>query len=792
MKLGNRVLFPGIQPGRSPAVWSTDGTAAGTRAIHEVCSGSCDRTVVGFEPVAGRVLFVVGPADVFSSGDYVLWQTDGTAQGTRRLASFETNPFAFGAQIEPVAAGGRILFPAEVEGSGSRQLWATDGTPEGTGPISLIGRNGFGSNPTGFVSDGRGVWFAASSSAWRSEGTAATTVEVGGPEPVIVRGLALYVRWDGVESEGLWRSDGSPGGDLLLTPPGSGRFLALSAFGERAAFVLQRPDGAVFLGESDGTPAGTRTRFELPPHFGDELTRMVALGPELFFLGRNRNTSEPYFWRSDGTPSGTFEIDLGEVRFLGPDPVRVGNRIFFLGYSSRAQIWKLENPAGPPEPLLPVELPGYAGSDPSNLIEYQGALYFMAGSGIASGGRGLWRSDGTTAGVVLLASFNGSSQPQIVGFTPFGGRLYFASDDGEHGVELWQTDGTAAGTVLVRDIRPGPTSSSPQALAAAGGRLFFSANDGVHGFELWESDGTAAGTRMVQDIAPGVASSDPRELTASGGKLFFSADDHEHGREPWVLDLAGSGCQPSEEALCLGGRFRVEATWRDFEGHSGRGRAVSLTADTAYFWFFDPANVEVVLKALDGRTTNGHHWIFYGALSSVEYTLTVTDTETGATRRYVNLPGRLSSVADTRAFGPLGATGSDLTSAPATADPDTIVRTSRATAASCSPSATRLCLQGGRFAVEARWKDFQGKTGTGQAVPLSGDTGYFWFFGPDNVEVVLKVLDGRPLNNKFWAFYGALSSVEYTLTVTDTETGKVKTYTNPSGRLASVADTAAF
>jgi hypothetical protein len=114
-------------------------------------------------------------------------------------------------------------------------------------------------------------------------------------------------------------------------------------------------------------------------------------------------------------------------------------------------------------------------------------------------------------------------------------------------------------------------------------------------------------------------------------------------------------------------------------------------------------------------------------------------------------------------------------------------------AAPCVPSATRLCLQGGRFAVEADWRDFQGNEGKGTAVPLpGGDTGWFWFFGPDNVEVVLKVLDGRPLTGKFWVFYGALSSVQYTLTVTDTETGNVKDYKNPSGWLASVADTGAF
>jgi hypothetical protein len=101
-------------------------------------------------------------------------------------------------------------------------------------------------------------------------------------------------------------------------------------------------------------------------------------------------------------------------------------------------------------------------------------------------------------------------------------------------------------------------------------------------------------------------------------------------------------------------------------------------------------------------------------------------------------------------------------------------------------------LRGGRFAVEASWKDFQGNTGQGSAVSLTGDTGHFWFFDPANVEVVLKVLDGTPLNGKHWFFYGALSNVEYTLTVTDTRTGKVKIYRNPSGRFASVADTAAF
>ncbi|HEX7184751.1 MAG TPA: hypothetical protein VF756_29655, partial [Thermoanaerobaculia bacterium] len=79
-----------------------------------------------------------------------------------------------------------------------------------------------------------------------------------------------------------------------------------------------------------------------------------------------------------------------------------------------------------------------------------------------------------------------------------------------------------------------------------------------------------------------------------------------------------------------------------------------------------------------------------------------------------------------------------------------------------------------------------------KAVGLTADTGYFWFFDDANVELVTKVLDGRAGNGKYWFFYGALSNVEYTVTVTDTQTGRIKTYTNPRGRFASVGDTQAF
>lgn len=114
--------------------------------------------------------------------------------------------------------------------------------------------------------------------------------------------------------------------------------------------------------------------------------------------------------------------------------------------------------------------------------------------------------------------------------------------------------------------------------------------------------------------------------------------------------------------------------------------------------------------------------------------------------------------------------------------------------AACHSAGDVLPLLDGRFRAEVAWRDFAGIPGAGHPVAkATGASGIFWFFQPDNWELLVKMVDGCALNRRFWVFTAGLTNVEYELTVTDTATGKSVRYANPLGRAAEpVQDTAAF
>jgi hypothetical protein len=115
-------------------------------------------------------------------------------------------------------------------------------------------------------------------------------------------------------------------------------------------------------------------------------------------------------------------------------------------------------------------------------------------------------------------------------------------------------------------------------------------------------------------------------------------------------------------------------------------------------------------------------------------------------------------------------------------------------AATCADGPSTLCLAQERFAVEVAWRAPSGEVGSGHVVPAgSPDSGLFYFFDPDNWEMLVKVLDACSVNGAYWVFAAATTDIELTLRVTDSQTGNMVEYQNPAGvPAAAITDTGAF
>ena len=118
------------------------------------------------------------------------------------------------------------------------------------------------------------------------------------------------------------------------------------------------------------------------------------------------------------------------------------------------------------------------------------------------------------------------------------------------------------------------------------------------------------------------------------------------------LSLGPLTCESDPTTMCLNAsRFRVTADWRKTDGTTGQGQAVALTPDSGYFWFFNPANIEAVVKVLNACSVGGHYWVFGAGLTNVEVTLRVVDTFAGSVKTYVNpLGNAYQPIQDTSAF----------------------------------------------------------------------------------------------------------------------------------------------
>ena len=251
-------------------------------------------------------------------------------------------------------------------------------------------------------------------------------------------------------------------------------------------------------------------------------------------------------------------------------------------------------------------------------------------------------------------------------------------------------------------------------------------------------------------------------------------------------------CEGDTYTLCLnGGRFAVRAFWRNRAGTEDLAARIPLSADTGGFYFFDPTNFELLVKVLDGCAINQHFWVFAAGLTDVEVDVLITDTFTGEVRTYHNEQGQaFAPVQDIDAFGGCGASApAGFVAAPAAAP----AVAEAVSTPLCTSAPDVLCLGGGRFRVKAHWADFAGQSGPASAVPQSGNSGLFYFFGENNLELAIKVLDGCALNGRYWVYAAGLTNVEVSLSVEDLVGGSTWQRSNPLGTaFQPILDSSAF
>jgi hypothetical protein len=284
------------------------------------------------------------------------------------------------------------------------------------------------------------------------------------------------------------------------------------------------------------------------------------------------------------------------------------------------------------------------------------------------------------------------------------------------------------------------------------------------------------------------------------GAVHPAAPDRIYRFGEWYTSLSGMpgglfaiqvlGAEP---LLLRDGRFEVRAGFRDLAGRYGAGRPLPLTGEAgAFTWREAPRQA---VKVLNGRPVNGRFWAFAAGLSPFESTVTVLDRASGAHVDLVQPAGEPLSRADLGTLPPLpeepGASGGG-SDGGAEEGEEAAAETAAPAPGPCTPDPATLCLLDGRFQLRLAWRGPGGAALAARALPLADGFGAFAFASEGNLEVVLRAVDGRAVNGRFWLLVGGLTDGEYTLTVSDTATGAVRRYGNRAGQLASFADFEAF
>lgn len=215
----------------------------------------------------------------------------------------------------------------------------------------------------------------------------------------------------------------------------------------------------------------------------------------------------------------------------------------------------------------------------------------------------------TTPVQILNADGNTPTRAETLTFAS--DLIYFVADhatDTSGGKELWRTDGTIAGTFQITDfVTPRGPDPDFQEIAEFDGALFFTV-DSVFEFEggalpdikvlpLWTTDGQPGAERPIEEINPPLTSDDsvnlgprfyPHKLKVAGDKFyFFHKNILNDNDEIWQMDNA------SDTATLIYSR----ANLIDPEWSSGLLGKYSATTANAFFFASDTNDIWMVSNA---------------------------------------------------------------------------------------------------------------------------------------------------------------------------------------------------
>lgn len=551
-------------------LWKTDGTDEGTVLVADLEPGA------GSSSPGNLRLVGTSPGIVFTATTTAhgldLWKSDGTTAGT---SCFDINPgAATGVASHFVNFNGYVYFNGIENHAGRNigaELYRTNGT---TAELVQDIRVGTSSGSPGyFAVAGTTLFMYARTNSTTSyelykigtTGTVSLVKDINPAsgqtgEPVGLTAISstkiIFRAIDATTGREPWVSDGTEAGTFRLADinPGStdsGMPTTASIVVNGKAYFYATSDGETELYETDGTVEGTVKRDVNPGAQSSGPVGLTAFGTKLIFSGYTNGEGREPRIVSGGTLSMLRDLNSQTSSLPGSfAQLGTGNTLIFAAQDPTygRELWKTDGTLAGTVLLKDINTTAQGvSSNPVSLVAVgPNHVFFRADDGI--NGLELWRTDGTTAGTVLVTDiFPGidPSTPNIITALNSTTILFSAMDSVSNGVELWSattTSSPASPAVLVKNIQTvANTSSSPQSFVLMSGKLYFQASDTTFGRELFVSDGTTVGTTLVKDIrSDGHAT--PASLTLVGtDKLFFSATETATGSELYVTDGTSAG-----------------------------------------------------------------------------------------------------------------------------------------------------------------------------------------------------------------------------------------------------------